>query len=110
MAPMINPFDVGGYTVAEMTTAINILPNVYTKQGELGLFRFEGVTRSLASIEQAEGVLTACSRRIVGWSMATSLATQLVLDALEMAVTTRRPKGVIHHSDSQSIGASSRAA
>ena len=44
-------------------------------------------------------MLDACSRRIVGWSMATSLATQLVLDALDMALTTRRPKGVIHHSD-----------
>jgi putative transposase len=44
-------------------------------------------------------VLDACSRRVVGWSMATSLATQLVLDALEMALTARRPKGVIHHSD-----------
>jgi putative transposase len=44
-------------------------------------------------------VLDACSRRIVGWSMATNLATQLVLDALDMALTTRRPKSVIHHSD-----------
>jgi putative transposase len=44
-------------------------------------------------------VLDAYSRRIVGWSMATTLATQLVLDALNMAVTTRRPKDVIHHSD-----------
>lgn len=44
-------------------------------------------------------VLDACSRRIVGWSMATTLATSLVLDALEMALATRRPNGVIHHSD-----------
>ena len=44
-------------------------------------------------------VLDACSRRIVGWSMATTLATQLVLDALNMALVMRRPKGVIHHSD-----------
>jgi putative transposase len=44
-------------------------------------------------------VLDAYSRRIVGWSMATTLATQLVLDALSMALVTRRPKGVIHHSD-----------
>ena len=44
-------------------------------------------------------VLDAFSRRIVGWSMATTLATQLVLDALNMALVTRRPKGVIHHSD-----------
>ncbi len=41
-------------------------------------------------------VLDAFSRRIVGWSMATTLARQL-LDALNMA--TRRPRGVIHHSD-----------
>ena len=44
-------------------------------------------------------VLDAFSRRIVGWSMATTLATQLVLDALNMALVTRRPSGVIHHSD-----------
>ena len=41
-------------------------------------------------------VLDACSRRIVGWSMATTLAASLVLDALEMALTTRRPNEVIH--------------
>jgi transposase InsO family protein len=44
-------------------------------------------------------VLDAFSRRIVGWSMATALATQLVLDALNMALVTRRPKEVIHHSN-----------
>lgn len=44
-------------------------------------------------------VLDAFSRRIVGWSMATTLATQLVLEALNMALVTRRPKEVIHHSD-----------
>ena len=44
-------------------------------------------------------VIDACSRRVVGWSMATTLATSLVLDALDMALTTRRPNGVIHHSD-----------
>jgi len=49
-------------------------------------------------------VLDACSRRIVGWSMATTLATQLVLDALNMALITRRPNGVIHHSDQGSQG------
>jgi len=44
-------------------------------------------------------VLDAFSRRIVGWSMATTLAKQLVLDALNMALLVRRPRGVIHHSD-----------
>src|SRR5512134_2655869 len=44
-------------------------------------------------------VLDAFSRRIVGWSMATTLQTQVVLDALDMALGQRRPSGVIHHSD-----------
>lgn len=44
-------------------------------------------------------VLDAYSRRIVGWSMATTLARQLVLDALNMTLATRRPRDVIHHSD-----------
>lgn len=44
-------------------------------------------------------VLDAWSRRIVGWSMQTTLATSVVLDALNMAVEQRQPKSVIHHSD-----------
>ncbi len=44
-------------------------------------------------------VLDAWSRRVVGWAMATHLRTQLVLDALEMALGQRRPRQVIHHSD-----------
>jgi transposase InsO family protein len=44
-------------------------------------------------------VLDVFSRRIVGWSMATTLHTQLVLDALKMAPWQRRPNSVIHHSD-----------
>jgi putative transposase len=44
-------------------------------------------------------VLDAWSRRIVGWSMATHLRTELVLEALDMALEQRRPTGVIHHSD-----------
>jgi putative transposase len=45
-------------------------------------------------------VLDACSRRVVGWSMAHHLRTELVLGALDMAVHARRPgSGLIHHSD-----------
>jgi len=44
-------------------------------------------------------VLDVFSRRIVGWAMGTSLKTELVLDALQMATAQRRPQGVIHHSD-----------
>ncbi|WP_371807601.1 IS3 family transposase [Arhodomonas sp. KWT] len=44
-------------------------------------------------------VLDACTRRVVGWAMATHLRTELVVAALEMAIVQRRPEGVIHHSD-----------
>jgi putative transposase len=44
-------------------------------------------------------VLDAFSRRIVGWSMAEHLRTELVLSALNMALGQRRAKGVVHHSD-----------
>jgi putative transposase len=45
-------------------------------------------------------VLDAWSRRIVGWAMGDTLRTDLVVDALNMAVWNRRPAaGVVHHSD-----------
>ena len=44
-------------------------------------------------------VLDVFSRRIVGWAMATHLKTELVLDALEMAIMQRKPDAVTHHSD-----------
>ena len=44
-------------------------------------------------------VVDAFSRRVVGWSMGVDLRTRIVLDALNMALTQRRPAGVIHHSD-----------
>ena len=45
-------------------------------------------------------VLDACTRRIVGWSMADHLRAELVVDALDMALWNRRPTtGLVHHSD-----------
>ena len=43
-------------------------------------------------------VIDAFSRRVVGWSMANHLRSELVEDfALDMALGQRRPDGVIHH-------------
>jgi transposase InsO family protein len=40
------------------------------------------------------------SRRVVGWSMAATMTSRLVVDALGMAVSSRRPgEGVLAHSD-----------
>jgi putative transposase len=44
-------------------------------------------------------VMDVYSRKIVGWAMDTNMRTELILDALQMAVTQRQPSGVIHHSD-----------
>ncbi len=45
-------------------------------------------------------ILDVYSRRVVGWSMATHLRTELVVDALEMALWKRKPEaGLIHHTD-----------
>ncbi len=45
-------------------------------------------------------VQDAFSRRIVGWAMAEHMRSELVVEALEMAVHRRRPgAGLVHHSD-----------
>ena len=44
-------------------------------------------------------VLDVFSRKIVGWAMETHLRTELVLEALDLALWQRRPGAVIHHSD-----------
>ena len=44
--------------------------------------------------------LDVFSRRVVGWSMGDSLRTELVLEALDMALWAREPQaGLVHHSD-----------
>lgn len=45
-------------------------------------------------------ILDVYSRRVVGWSMANHLRSELVAAALEMAIHRRNPSaGLIHHSD-----------
>lgn len=45
-------------------------------------------------------ILDVYSRRIVGWAMENHLRTELVVDALRMAVWRRKPApGLVHHSD-----------
>ncbi len=47
----------------------------------------------------------AYSRRVVGWQLASQMRTDLVLDALRMALGTREPGAdlaLVHHSDAGS--------
>jgi transposase InsO family protein len=58
-------------------------------------------------------VIDTFARRIVGWRVSRTAHAGFVLDALEQALHDRRPvrsDGLVHHSDSQRITASSRAA
>ena len=46
------------------------------------------------------GVMDLYSRRIVGWAMAEHMRADLCVEALKMAVSSRRPEpGLLHHSD-----------
>lgn len=46
------------------------------------------------------GIMDLFSRKIVGWSMKDTMATELVEDALNAALLTRQPSsGLLHHSD-----------
>jgi len=63
-------------------------------------------TIDITYIATAEGwlylavLVDAYSRRVIGWAMADHLRTELALDALAMAVHTRRPgAGLVHHTD-----------
>ena len=63
-------------------------------------------TSDITALPTGEGwvylavILDLYSRRIVGWAMRSSLETELVLAALQIAVGRRRPApGLVHHSD-----------
>jgi len=56
-------------------------------------------------------VLDAFSRKVVGWTLERTLTARLTLVALKQAIGDRQPPpGLVHHSDSQRINASFRAA
>ena len=60
--------------------------------------------RTFSGWVYAAFVIDVFSRMVVGWQVATSLYTDLALDALEMAIWKRRHAGVdlaglVHHSD-----------
>jgi putative transposase len=44
-------------------------------------------------------VIDVWSRRVVGWQIGEQMTADLVINALNMALTQRRPESVIHHSD-----------
>ena len=64
-------------------------------------------TTDITYLPTAEGwvylavVMDLFSRKIIGWQLGDSLATELIMDALRSAIEVRRPDGtqLLHHSD-----------
>ena len=54
-------------------------------------------------------VIDVYSRKVVGWACREQMSSDLVIAALNMAITTRRPESVIHHSDQGSQGVFNRS-
>lgn len=57
MALMLNPFDAAGYSVAEMTNAINLIPNIWGRVNQLGLFEPEPISTTVVLMEEEAGVV-----------------------------------------------------
>ncbi len=50
-------------------------------------------------------VIDVFSRKLVGWAFGVNMKADLVIAAMTMALLTRKPESVIHHSDQGSQGA-----
>lgn len=54
-------------------------------------------------------VIDLFSRQVVGWAFGETMTSELVISALNMALLTRKPESVIHHSDQGSQGGFNRS-
>lgn len=94
----------GGITTTRRDKAVRPAPDLvernFTAAGPNRLWVADiTFVPTLAGFLYLAVVLDAWSRKIVGWAMANHLRTELVLDALDMAIGQRRPRNVIHPSD-----------
>lgn len=64
--PPMDPFAADGYSLAELTAAINILPNQYGLINQLGIFRDQGVTTRSILVEEQNGSLNLLPSLPVG--------------------------------------------
>ena len=66
MPVIVNPFETGGYTLAHMSRAIQIIPNLYGRLNQLKLFGTDRITQRNVTVESAEGELRLLPTRPVG--------------------------------------------
>jgi transposase InsO family protein len=91
----------------DSTHAFPIAPNVLARRFDVNGVEVNRVWVSdLTYVPTREGwaylavVLDLASRRVVGWAVGDSLAAELALDAVQMALDERQPPpGLVHHSD-----------
>lgn len=55
---MLDPFKGDGFSLSQLSQAINVLPNMYGRVNELGLFTFRPLSNNVVTIEMKNGVLT----------------------------------------------------
>jgi putative transposase len=98
-------------------SASAIAPNVLDRQSAADQAQPRKWIADSTYVWTAEGwlyvaaVIDLFSRRVVGWSMKAEMSARFVTDAFLMATWRRgRPGALLHHSDSQRITASFRAA
>ena len=104
-------FKVGKEGCLHRVTLLNALTPVSCSRsyGARGFIASEPSKVGLAditTIPTGEGrlylavVLDLFSRKVVGWAMRDTMAQELTLAALRMAITSRRPgPGLLHHAD-----------
>lgn len=63
---MIDPFTGDAFQLAELTQAVNLLPNNYGRVREMDIFPAKGVTSRKVMIDEREGVLSLLPTRPVG--------------------------------------------
>jgi hypothetical protein len=57
MPTVMNPFDDAGFDLVSMTKGIEVIPNMYGRINQLGLFRNEGITQRSVIFDESNGVL-----------------------------------------------------
>lgn len=66
MTVMANPFARPEFEMAELTKSINLLPNMYGRVGQLGLFNGRGIATRTVLVEYNNGVLMLLPTKPVG--------------------------------------------
>lgn len=63
---ILDPFKGDGYSLAHLTEAINVLPNLYGRLNEMGTLPIDGIKQRTVIVERVDGVLNLLPSKPVG--------------------------------------------